>query len=78
MILLDLSCRVRGPVSVQSPVFPWIVEHAADLLNKCHVASDGKSANEKLKKRPHRGELLPFGATVMFRIAGKVPGGVMT
>ena len=78
VILLDLSCRVRGSVSVHSPVFPWLVEHAADLLNKCHVASDGKSAYERLKKRPHRGELLPFGATVMFRIAGKVPGGVMT
>ena len=70
MILLDLSCN--------SPVFPWLVEHAADLLNKCPIASDGKSAYERLKKRPHRGELLPFGATVMFRIAGKVPGGVMT
>ena len=78
VILLDLSCRVRGPVSVHSPVFPWIVEHAADVLNKCHVASDGKSAYERSKKRPHREEFLPFGAAVMFRIAGKVPGGVMT
>ena len=31
-------------------VFQWIVEHAADLLNKCHGASDGKSAYERLKK----------------------------
>ena len=45
---------------------------------KCHVACDGKSAYERLKKRPHRGELLPFGASVMFRVAGKVPGGLMT
>ena len=27
----------------------WIVEHAADILNKCRVASDGKSAYERLK-----------------------------
>ena len=32
----------------------------------------------RLKKRPHRGELLPFGAAVLFRVAEKVPGGVMT
>ena len=78
VLLFDLSRRVGCPVSVHSPVFPWIVEHATDILNKCHVASDGKSAYERLKKRPHRGELLPFGASVMFRVAGKVPGGLMT
>ena len=59
-------------------MFLWIVEHATDILNKCHVASDGKSAYERLKKRQHREELLPFGASVMFRVAGKVPGGVKT
>ena len=78
VLLFDLSRLVGCPVSVHSPVFPWIVEHATDILNKCHEASDGKSAYERLKKRPHRGELLPFGASVMFRVAGKVPGGLMT
>ena len=63
--LFDLSSRVGTPISVHSPVFPWIVEHAKDILNKCHVASDGKSAHERLKRRQHRGELLPFGTAVM-------------
>ena len=49
-----------------------------NILNKCHVASDGKSACERLKRRQHRGMLLPFGTVVMFRVAGKVSGGVMT
>ena len=78
VLLFDLSRLVGCPVSVYSPVFPWIVEHASDILNKCHVASDGKSAYERLKKRPHREKLLPFGASLMFRVAGKVPGGLMT
>ena len=73
-MLLFLSSRVGSPISVHSPVFPWIVEHETDILSKCHVASDGKSAFERLKKRPHRGELFPLGASVMFRVAGKVPG----
>ena len=51
VFLLDLSSRVGSPISVHSPVFPWIVEHATDILNKCHVASDGKSAYERLKRR---------------------------
>ena len=74
VLLFDLS----RPISVHSQVFPWIVEHATDILNKCHVASDGKSAYERLKKRPHRGEFLPFGTPLMFRVAGKVPGGLMS
>ena len=78
VLLFDLSSRVGSPISFHTPVFPWIVEHATDILNKCHVASDVKSAYERLKKRPHRGELLPFGTAVMFKVVGKVPGGVMT
>ena len=49
-----------------------------DILNKCHVASDGKSAYERLERLQHQGVLWPFGTAVMFRVAGKVPGGVMT
>ena len=78
MLLFDLSSRVGSPISVHSPVFPWIVEHATDILNKSHVASDGKFVYEKPKKRTHRGELLPFGTLVMFRVARKVPAGLMT
>ena len=77
-ILCDLSSRIGSPISVHSPVFQWIVEQATDILNKCHVASDGKSACDRSKRRQHRGLLLPFGKAVMFRVAGKVPGGVMT
>ena len=51
VLLFDLSSRVGSPISVHSPVFPWIVEHATDILNKCNVASDGKSAYEQLKTR---------------------------
>ena len=78
VLLFDLSSRVGSPISVHFPVFSWIVEHATDILNKCHVASDGKSAYERLKKCQHRRVLLPFGTAVMFRVVGKVPGGVMT
>ena len=78
VILFDLSSRVGSPISVHSQVFPWMVEHATDILNKCNVASDGKSAFERLKRRQHRGVLLPFGTAVVFRVAGKVPRGVMT
>ena len=44
LFFFNLSSSMGSLVSVHSPVFPWIVEHATDLLNKCHVASDSKSA----------------------------------
>ena len=50
VLLFDLSSRVGRPISVHSLVFPWIVEHATDILNKCHVARDGKSAYERLEE----------------------------
>ena len=75
VLLYDLSSRVGSLVTLRC--FRGFVEHATDILNKCHVASDGKPAYERLEKGPHRGELLPFGASVMFRVAGKVPGGLM-
>ena len=31
VLLFDLSSRVGSPISVHSPVFPWIVEHATDI-----------------------------------------------
>ena len=33
VLLYDLSSRVGSAISVDSPVYPWIVEHATDILN---------------------------------------------
>ena len=78
VLLFDLSSRVGSSISVHSPVYPWIVEHVTDILNKYHVTNDGRSTYGRLKKSPHRrkrrvegGE----GASAMFRVTGKVPGG---
>ena len=77
VLLLDLSDRVGHPISVSNPILSWVVEHAADLLNKYHVASDGKTAYERLKGREYKGETHAFGSRIMFRVCGKVHGGVM-
>ena len=34
VILFDLSSRIGSSISVHSPVFPWIVEHATDTLKQ--------------------------------------------
>ena len=54
VILFDFSSRIGSPISVHSLLFPWIVEHATNILNTCHVASDGKSVCERFERRQHR------------------------
>ena len=56
---VEEMARVLFVRLVQSGVpFQFILsEHAADILNKCHVASDGKSAFERLKRRQQLGKL---------------------
>ena len=59
-------------------VFAWLVEHAADVINKCRVGRDGKTAFERLKGKPHTGEFLEFGCRIMHRVSETPQGGLMT
>ena len=55
----------------------WLVEHAADVINKALVMSDGSTAYERIKGRKNHGEMLEFARPVMHRVSGKVHGAVM-
>ena len=74
---LDLEEKLGRKVPVTAPVFAWLVEHSADVTNKCHVFLDGTTSFEKVKGRKHRGELHEFGAQVLLRLPGKAQGGLM-
>ena len=64
-------------ISTTHPVFPWLVEHAGDLLTKYSIGRDGRTAYERLKEKKASGEMYEFGSFVMHRLNGKVPGGVI-
>jgi len=74
---LELEEKIGAEVKVESPVFAWLVEHAADLHNKFHVYADGKTSYEKVKGRKYKGEILEFGQAVHHRVPGKTQGGLM-
>ena len=74
---LALEARVGEKLPVTHAVIPWLVEHAADLANKCMMGKDGRTGYERLKGKGSRGEILEFGSMVMLRLAGKVQGGLM-
>ena len=74
-LLVALDGRLKGKVSVFHRVVTWLVEHAADLINKFAVGADGKTAYERVKGKGYRGEVVEFGRKVMYRVPCKPEGG---
>ena len=63
-------------IGVEHPCFPWMVEHAADLLDKFVVGKDGRTEYERTKSRKYGGLMFPFGTKVLYRVPDKPQGGV--
>ena len=66
-----------GEISVMHPCFPWLVNHAADVLTKFKVHADGSTSYEKIKRREYTGTMLEFAEKVLYKSSVKVQGGVM-
>ena len=64
-------------MDVQSPVFSWMVEYAADVLTKCSVGEDGRTPYERIKQKKYHGEMVEFASMVMVKLQGKLQGGIM-
>ena len=50
--------RLEVKVPATHTIATWLVEHAADLLNKFAVGPDGRTAFERLKGKKYRGEVV--------------------
>ena len=48
-------------IAVSHLTFPWLVEHAVDVLNRTDVCQDGKIPWERLKIRVHSDVMYEFG-----------------
>jgi len=77
-LMIDLESRCGEKLSVEDGFFPWLVEHACDLLNKYKVRNGNKTAWGILKSGPYTGEIYAFGTPVQHRISGPVQGGVIS
>ena len=75
-LFLDLEQRCGEKLSVHDSFFPWLLEHACDLLNRYKVRKGNKTAWEYLTGEPYTGEVYPFGNPVMHRVPGPVQGGL--
>ena len=77
-VLIALQKRLEVNVPVTHKIATWLVEHAADLLNKFAVGRDGRTAFERLKGKKYRGEVVEFGRKILYKIPCKPEGGLMT
>ena len=62
---------------VKHKCFPWLVMHAADVITKCQIHRDGRTAYENIKQRKYTGLMLKWGTVVLHKVSVKVQGGVM-
>ena len=64
--IMRLALQARTGVSFSSlhPVTVWMVNHAADIINKFRVGHDGKTSYERVKGKPYKREIVEFGEKV--------------
>ena len=77
VLKINLERRLGSKLEVTHKIFPWLVEHVVDLLNKYVVSLDGKSAYHRLKGKAYNSCMYEFCTPVMFRVSGKVQGGIL-
>ena len=69
--------KTGGKLTVGHTAIGWMIEHCADILNKCQVGKDGRSPYEPFKGKKYGGTLMEFGSPVMLRVPDKPQGGLM-
>ena len=74
---LSFKSRLKTKLPCARPLMAWLVEHCADVLNRYNIGADGRTPYQRLKGRKFVEHMLEFGTSVMFRVSGKVHGGVM-
>ena len=68
-IIRTIKCHIDSstpkPLSDESSVLPWLVEHAGCTLSRCQKGRDGKTSFERLHGKKPTQEFVPFGEKVL-------------
>ena len=59
--------RLQVELAVGHAIWPWLIEHAAFLLNRGEVGHDGKTAYTRLFGKPNKGAGNEFGERVHYK-----------
>ena len=64
----DLESKIGRRIRLDDPIVPWMVRHAAHLINVSRVRHDGRTAFQLMKGRRSNGKHSPFIEIVLFLI----------
>ena len=62
-----IESKSQEPLSDDSPVIPWLVEHAGCILSTCQKGRDGRTPFERPHSKKPTQESVPFGEKVLTR-----------
>eukprot|EP00969_Alexandrium_andersonii_P103995 4589466-Alexandrium_andersonii.AAC.1 len=66
--LINFTKRKLGPINITHSILPWMVRHAARVLNRYIVRGGGPSAFYRVKGAEYDGQLAHVGEVMMFRV----------
>ena len=66
-IKCHIESRTQEPLSDDSRVTPWLVEHARCILSRCQKGRDGRPPIERLHGKKPTQEFVPLGEKVLAR-----------
>ena len=68
---MSLEMRVKGRLANDHPVMAWMVEHAAYVLNRCKLGTDGRTAYGRLHGKESLARLCEFGERILWFVPKK-------
>ena len=66
-IKCQIESRTQEPLSDDSLVMPWLVEHAGCILSRCQKGRDGRTPFERLHGKKPTQDFVRFGEKVLAR-----------
>ena len=56
-------------IRINHPIMPWVIRHAAYLLNRYAIHNDGKTSYFRRWNKEHKTPLCEFGETIQYMVA---------
>ena len=68
---MSLESRLKGRLPNTHPVMAWLVEHAAYVLNRCKLDTDGRTAYGRIHGKESSAKLCEFGERILWYVPKK-------
>ena len=63
---IGLERRYKNEIPNTHPILPWVVGHAATVLNIAHVGKDGRTAYERRKGKRFKKQIPEIGECIWY------------